>query len=342
MKLFEHKLYYNFFLGVLVFAGLNFAANGEIIRETPQSVTFRQADGQSVVVLKHPKNVVAGYFSLGLAYLHCGGRLAGIIAPGAASELTEDLQNLPKVGGGMQPDLERIMLLQPDLVLLSERITRHQTTAAALRRLGVTVLQLKCNNYGDYLDILELFCRLNDQGKIVDIPVLKKMVEQVDEICRRTKIVMAKVKLRCAVIFVSGSGFSLESAAGNTGNMLARLGVENIRKTTEPYRQIFSMEHFILANPELIFVICMGNTQALQDKFKRQIFANSAFANLQAVKSGHIYYLDEALFLFQPGKRFPEAFEILSRHILSAAADYGEKVSATFVNTKKQNKDISE
>ena len=70
MKLFEHKLYYNFFLGVLVFAGLNFAANGEIIRETPQSVTFRQADGQSVVVLKHPKNVVAGYFSLGLAYLH--------------------------------------------------------------------------------------------------------------------------------------------------------------------------------------------------------------------------------------------------------------------------------
>ncbi|MEG1979319.1 MAG: ABC transporter substrate-binding protein, partial [Victivallaceae bacterium] len=146
-----------------------------------------------------------------------------------------------------------------------------------------------------------------------------------------------RVKLHSAIIFVSGSGFALESAVGNTGSMLRRLGVANIRNTAEPYRQPFSMEHFILADPELIFVVCMGNSAALRENFKTQITANSAFADLQAAKRGHIYFLDETLFLFQPGERFPEAFEILSKHILSAVADYQEKFPAASVNLPEKN-----
>lgn len=71
------------------------------------------------------------------------------------------MRDLPKVGTGMPPNAEKVMLLEPDLVLPSAKVERQRASARQLRESGIAAVRLCCNHYRDCLEIFALFCRLH-------------------------------------------------------------------------------------------------------------------------------------------------------------------------------------
>ncbi|MGE4565921.1 MAG: ABC transporter substrate-binding protein, partial [Victivallaceae bacterium] len=179
-------------------------------------IVVRDPDGSEVRLPEKPQRVVIGYLSLAPLWELAGGRAAGVIDTKDRSSLPASMRDLPKVGAGMAPDTEKIAALNPDLVILSAKIERHRAAARQLREIGIATALVDYRNYQDYLAVVELFARLN--GKTSEsIPAAREAARQIDAILGKTAGLTGP---RVAVIFVAASGFQLESANSNTGNMV--------------------------------------------------------------------------------------------------------------------------
>jgi len=286
---------------LLLLAFALFSLTAEIVKETGDTIVYRQADGVCVTLNKHPQKVVIGYLSFAPVWDQAGGKAVGIVANKADEAVPEAMRDLPKIGTGMTPELEKVMLLDPDLVLLSDKITRHQAVAKQLRAAGVPVLSLTCNNFDDYRQILDLFCRLNGASGAADATL-----SQVEAVCDRAK---QHLPVRFAAIFVTANGISLESDESNAGKIMAKLNGINVRPPGGPLRLPFSMEQLLLDDPDVIVMITMGDAAALRDKVKHELLDQVAWQELKAAKQRRVHFIDPGLFLFLSGPRFPEAFQ---------------------------------
>lgn len=272
-------------------------------------IVVRDPDGSEVRLPEKPQRVVIGYLSLAPLWELAGGRAAGVIDTKDRSTLPASMRDLPKIGTGMTPNTEKIASLNPDLVILSAKIERHRAAARQLRSIGIATALVDYRNYQDYLAVLELFARLN--GTISDrLPAAREAADRVDAIIAQTAALTGP---RVAVIFVAASGFQLESEHSNTGNMVKLLGGRNIVPATGAVRVPFSYERFLLENPDVILLVPMGESAALEAKFRNELAEQPAWRELRAAKSGRVHFLDPGLFLFMPGPEYPAAFAKLAR-----------------------------
>lgn len=281
----------------------------EIIREDASSLTFRQPDRVEVTITKKPRRTVVGYASLAGVWDLAGGSAIGVPDIRAKSALPDSMRKLPVIGSPTVPNVEKIIALKPDLVLLIAKLERHRAVAALLRNSGIPAVCVEYNNYNDFHKLLDLFCRIN--GNSVDaVPAARNVTRDIKRICSAAKDLKAP---RCAIIFASSGGFSLESPRTNTGCVVSMLGARNIRKTEQPVRMHFSYEQFLLDNPEVVFVVTMGDAGGLKEKFRRDFMSRSAWKELAAAKNGRVHFLPVDLFLYMPGPRYPEAFRYLAK-----------------------------
>ena len=306
MEVFEMNGIKFLFAGLFLFFLLNLPA--EIVKEDADSVTFRQPDRTLVTVAKRPQRVVVGYASLAGVWHLADGTAVAVPDIREKSVLPESMRHLPAAGSATVPNVEQIVALKPDLVLLTAKLARHRATANLLRSSGIPAICVEYNHYKDFHALLDLFCRIN--GRSADtVAAAKKVMREVEQICFRTGGLTAP---RCAVIFASSAGFSLESPLTNTGCMVAMLGAKNIRETESPARMPFSYEQFLLSDPDVIFVVTMGDAEGLKKKFQRDLMTQTSWKRLSAEKNGRVHFLPADLFLYMPGPRYPEAFRYLA------------------------------
>lgn len=296
----------------ILFFTLAFAAMAElrpeIIREDAKTLTYRQSDHQEAVLKKKPSRVVIGYTSLAKVWDLAGGKAVGVPGVPEKSALPESMRDLPSVGTAIIPNAEKIMMLEPDLVLLTAKLPRHRVLGKLLRKSGIPTLCADYNHYGDFNKILDLFCRLNGK-KIAEVPAARNVTEEVAKICEDAR---KNPPARCAILFISAAGFSLESPKTNTGMMADMLGAVNIGGKQKRPRMPFSYEQLLIDDPDVIFVILMGNGKALRKKFRRDFTEKESWKVLKAAKSGRVHFLPTELFLYMPGPDYPKAFRHLS------------------------------
>ena len=278
-----------------------------IVSEDSGKIVYRQENGEKVTLKKHPKRTVIGYGSFAKVWDLAGGTAVGVPKLKEKDALPPSMQKLPVIGLPTVPNPEKIALVKPDLVLLSSKLTRHHAVASLLRQSGVDAVCVTYNNYHDFSALLDFFCRLN--GKTIQqLPAAAKVTSDVSEICRSVK---GRKAPRCAVVFASANGFSLESDRTNTGVMVKMLGAENILKKSKRLRMSFSYEQLLLDNPEVIFIIMMGSHKMLKEKFRNEFMSQPAWQELAAAKSGRVHFLPTDLFLYLPGPDYPKAFRYL-------------------------------
>lgn len=287
----------------------SFLLSAGVVKEDAKSITYRQLDKTEVTIPKLPKRVVISYGSLAQVWDLAGGSAVGVPDLAAKNALPEAMRNLPFVGSAIVPNLEKILTLQPDLVLLIAKLGRHRATADLLRQSGVNAVCVDYNNYSEFSELLDFFCRLNGKN-ISDVVVAQKLIDEVEEIC---KSVEGQKSPRCAIIFAVSTGFSLESSATNTGTMVEMLGGNNILKSSKTLRCSFSYEQLLLDNPDVILLITMGNAKGLQEKFRKEFMTQSAWQELGAAKNNRVHFLESELFLYMPSSRYPDAFRKLAK-----------------------------
>ena len=281
----------------------------EIVSESAESIRFRQPDGVVVDVRRNPERTVIGIGSLVDIWYLAGGTAVGI--PGVRSEetLPEAARSLPRIGGTFVTNPELVMTLRPDLLLYPFRHGRCRLLAEQMRNTGVPTLGVDYDNYTDFAGLLDFFCRLNG-NTVAGTPEAARITREVESICRGVKAYPAP---SVAIVFAATAGFKLEGEKSNTGTIAKMLGAKNIAVVEQGRRITFSYERLLMEDPDVICIVTMGDVESLREKFRREIMSQSAWRELRAAKNGRIHFLPSNLYLYLPGRRFPEAFRYMAK-----------------------------
>jgi len=217
-----------------------------------------------------------------------------------ATELKE------KVGGFYNPSVEKIVELDPDLVLTSGAT---DYLMPQLEELGIPYIILQPEDIDGILKNIELV------GKVTGTE--RKAGEVVEDMEARISYVITQVKdaprVRVFYIFASTDLNNPWTAGPGSfvDTLITMAGGENIgAKALAPWAQ-FSIEELVSSDPEVIIVDAKHGTAATP---REEIECHPAWQGITAVKRGEIHLIDGDL-VNRSGPRIVQGLEEMARII---------------------------
>ncbi|MDF2519817.1 MAG: transporter substrate-binding protein [Clostridia bacterium] len=278
--------------------------------ENKDSITFVDSLGKTLTLKKNPQRVVCLYTSYLDLWDMSGGKVVGRID--TKENVPEAAKNVETVGLYTNPNLEKILALQPDLVLINSDIASQVALIPMLESSKIPYVALKYDTFKDYLKILKIYTELTDREDLYQSKGIA-VAQKVDAIL--AKVPRDRVP---SVLLLLGSTKSVSVRLPDTtvGEMLKDLGAVNIAydpSLSAADMQVFSMERVIEKNPDFIFAQTMGDVEETTARIKKDVESNPAWSYLTAVKEGRYIFLPKDLFLFKPNDRYAEAYEQLAK-----------------------------
>ena len=278
-----------------------------------EGYTFTDALGQEITV-NNPQRVVSLMGSFSEVWVLAGGAdtLVGTSYDTVDNRdlgLPEDIAN---VGTYQDPNIEQILALNPDFVLLSSETTRtdsHVALKDALSSAGITAAYFSVTHFEDYLNMLKICTDITGNTEAYQKNGVA-VQERIEQIVADNKLETAPDVL--LMITFSG-GIRAQSSETMTGKMLADLGCHNILDDNPSLLKDFSVENIIDTDPDYIFVIPMGNDDALAQKnLKESVESNPAWSSLSAVVNDRYILLPKDKFLYKPNAVWDESYSYLA------------------------------
>ena len=222
---------------------------------------------------------------------HCG-KLVGV---DRYTLWPASLKPVPKMGGGLDPDIEQIVAAKPDVVLMAESARAH----ARLTALGLRVLTLEPKTHADVQRSLALLDKLLNGPQSAQAAKLWQGIEA-RMVFARAQIAPAHLGRR--VYFEVGSGPWAAGPASFIGETLSRLGAVNIIAASMGVFPQISPEFVVRANPQLIFI---------NEKFAAELPKRPGWVAIAALKENRVCALsaDDVDLISRPGPRLGEAAE---------------------------------
>ena len=214
-----------------------------------------------------------------------------------------------EVGIIHQPDIEKILSLQPDLVI-GTNVPFHTDLEETLGNAGIPIYIQALD------DVPSLFDALTFYGKLTgDEKAAAKEVQTIkDKLATVEKRAAGRTPPKSLLVFGSPESFNMGTKKCFTGGLIELLGGGNIADHAEGdggYLPL-SMEFVARENPSIIFAIVHGPTETLEPKMRRDLQESEAWADVDAVKNGRVYVLPYELFAINPGVRAADALEVLA------------------------------
>ncbi len=222
----------------------------------------------------------------------------------------ETIKGIPTVGTHLQPNVEMILALKPDLVVQGG-VAKGMP---ALTRLEAAQVPVAMFAPRDFAGLFSTITRLG---------ALTGRVEEAAALMRSMEAKLADVAQRVAnrprprVFFEVRELNLLAAGQGSLVNdIITRAGGENI--VTSPQKlTLYSLEALIQANPE-VYIIQQGP----MNRSPEDIYTRPYFQELKAVKTRRVLVVSESLYS-RPGPRSAEAVEELAKFLHPEA--WGEK-----------------
>lgn len=221
----------------------------------------------------------------------------------------EGVERIEKVGGWINPNIEKIVLLNPDIVIGVESQWR---TLEKLKQLGIRSLMVRSITLED---ILESYVEIGKALGFMEGGLkLKRMVEE--GISKYRGSSRSGGGGRRGIIVVGRESNSLRNIyAVSKGSYISELfeiaGGENIvDEGTSPFTNI-SIEFILRKNPDLIIEFSHGSEDGSESN---TLAPYMMLSNIEAVRRHNIYLLKEKYPMI-PGVRLLETVELF-RNIL--------------------------
>jgi iron complex transport system substrate-binding protein len=280
-------------VAALLLAGFAFA--------TSYPLTVTDYLGRSVTLQQAPERVVALMASHTEAVAALGA-LDLLVAVDDYSDWPEAAAALPTVGNGYQPNVEAIVLLQPDLVLVDQ----FSGSGQVLADLGLTVFAGTPQDYGDIFEFHELLGVMLDRE--AEAERLNSSLQAGIEELR----VLAGV-LPEPSVFIELDPTPFSAGPGSyIGTLLELMGGRNIIPASLGDWPQVEPEFVIGSDPQVILLLDapFGETAAT-------VAGRPGWASLQAVRDGRVEALteDEVNALSRPGPRVAYAAAILFQRL---------------------------
>lgn len=274
-------------LGWLIAAALSMAHAGVVQDDRGQSVTSDVPARRIVSLLPSLTETVC--------VLGACDRLIGV---DRYSNWPERVQTLPKLGGGLDPDLEAIVALRPDVVLMAT----SARGADRLQALGLRVLRLEPQNWRDVRRTLAVLSQLLGLPASRSDAVWQSLER---EVARVAQSLPAAARTQRVYIEVSTVPHGA-SAASFMGETLERLGPRNILGAElGPFPHI-NPEWVVREQPDVIIAA---------DTHVSSLLARPGWSQLRAVREQRLctYTEAESDVLVRPGPRMAEAARLMAR-----------------------------
>ncbi len=213
----------------------------------------------------------------------------------------EEALAVPSVGTISDPSLEKILSLNPDLIIASTHAGPE--TLTTLEETGIPVLSLYSEESfeGVYSLIREVASAVDASRKG------EELIAGMEDRVNRVEASVAG-KPRPKVYYVIGFGdYGDYTAGGNTfiGKMLEMAGAVNVADELDGWR--YSLEELLLQDPDLIICSRYGH-------IPEQLKEASGYRELTAVREGKIFPIDNNK-LDRQGPRLAEGLQDLARII---------------------------
>ncbi|RZJ26464.1 MAG: ABC transporter substrate-binding protein [Haliea sp.] len=262
-----------------------------------QALQITDDRGITVTLAATPQRIVSLLPSLTETVCELGQchRLVGV---DRYSNFPAHVRGLPQVGGGIDPNIEAVVALRPDVVLMAT----SSRGAQRLEALGLKVLALEPRSAADAQRVMG---RL---GQLLEVPDAQRIWRAIDAgVAAVVQSLPASAQGTRVYYEVSSGGY----AAGTTsfiGETMARLGLQNIvAPALGPFPRI-NPEYVVRADPDLI-MIGARNAQGLESR--------PGWAGMRAVREGRIcvFTPEESDVLVRPGPRMGAAARLVARCI---------------------------
>jgi iron complex transport system substrate-binding protein len=229
----------------------------------------------------------------------CGlGQCSRLVGIDRYSDFPESVRALPRLGGGLDPNIEAVVALRPDVVLMASSSRAVQR----LESLGLKVVTLEPRSYADVHRVLEQIAALLD---VPDAPRVWREIQAAVDAAAQSIPPAAKQK---RVYFEAGRGPYAASESSFIGETLARLGVQSIVPGgLGPFPRI-NPEFVVRADPDLI-MISQAEGRGLE--------LRPGWSDMRAIRARHVCLFSpgDSQLIVRPGPRMAQAAQIMARCI---------------------------
>lgn len=215
------------------------------------------------------------------------------------SNWPEAVRRLPQVGGGLDPSIEAVVALKPDVVLLSV----SSRVSDRLEALGLKVVALEPKTHADVRRVLgvlgALFAVPREQGA-------DRLWREIDAAVQAAAQSLPPQARGARVYFEVSRGPYVAGQTSFIGETLTRLGVRNVvQAQLGPFPRL-SPEYVLRAQPDLIMV---------SNRSAQPLSAYPGWHNLRAVQAGRlcVFGPEQSDVLIRPGPRMAEAARLMAR-----------------------------
>lgn len=160
------------------------------------------------------------------------------------SNYPASVTKLPQVGGGLDPNIEGIVALRPDVVLVAS----SSRAAERLRSLGIQVVALEPKTHADVQRIIRTL------GQLLEVPDADKVWRDIDAALQAAAKSLPPKALGQRVYFEVSQAPHAAGEASFIGETLARLGAKNIVPAAMGPFPKLNPEFIVRADPDIIMV----------------------------------------------------------------------------------------
>jgi iron complex transport system substrate-binding protein len=261
-----------------------------------QAVVLRDDRQVEVTIAKPPQRIVSLLPSLTETVCALG-QCQKLVGVDRYSNWPDSIVKLPRMGGGIDPNIESVVAVKPDLVLMATSARGAERFAA----LGMTVLALEPRSHGDVQRVMRIV------AQALDVPVAEsdRVWRQIDAaVNAAAQSIPAQAKGQRVYFEVSAAPYGA-SESSFIGETLHRLGARNILPASlGPFPKI-NPEYVVRAQPDIIMV---GDS-----KFA-DMAARPGWHNMRAMRTQRVCHFkpEESDVLVRAGPRMAEAARLMA------------------------------
>ncbi len=270
-----------------------------------QAVVLRDDRQIEVTIAKPPQRIVSLLPSLTETVCALG-QCQKLVGVDRYSNWPESLAKLPRMGGGIDPNIESVVAAKPDLVLMAT----SARGAERLQALGLNVLTFEPRSHADVQRVMHLV------AQALDVPVQEsdRVWRHIDAaVNAAAQSIPAQAKGQRVYFEVSRAPYGA-SESSFIGETLQRLGARNILPASlGPFPKI-NPEYVVRAQPDIIMV---------GDSNYADMSTRPGWQNMRAMRTQRVCHFksEESDVLVRAGPRMAEAARLMAKCLIDKAVD---------------------
>jgi len=278
-------------------------------------ITFTDDTGRKISFKEAPKKVIVlNSSNLELFYAAGGAPTAYAESNTMPAYLKTLVKELPSMGRVSNPDVERIVAANPDLVI-GMNFPFHLAIRPSLEASGIKTAMFSIQNIDQIKDTMEVFGKISGHAVKAESS-WNKINNKLEKIKKATNNLKKKKAL---IVYGSPESFNMALPDSFVGQILERAGGINIALPAkkETKKSMFkgfvpvSLEYVLMQDPDIVFIISHEeNDSPVADN---TLTRHPAWKGLRAVQSGNVIKLPFATFGINPTIRTGDAVEELAK-----------------------------